>query len=181
MIFLDNGAAAASLQNLAQNNVINATINLVSGNTNINAAAGTNLTLGGTITGTGKLTLATGAGSVTLAGTGAYTGGTEIDSGTVIIALLNGASTQINNAGVGVITLNGGTLSYSVASGTSTAPAGFVLNFGPNGGTLNVAGSGTTGKFQPAGTAGLLTGSGTFTKTGGGDLQIRCPQPRVHR
>ena len=179
-IFLDNGAGAAAINNLTQNNVIAAPINLTSTNTNVNVASGTNLTFTGTTSGSGKLTVTGGTGSLTLNGTGAWTGGTEIDSGSIIISALDaGQVTQINNGGVGITTLNGGTLSFTNGAGVTASPSsGFVLNIGPSGGTLSLApaANGTNGKFNVAATnLGFLTGSGTFTKTGGGDLQIGGP------
>ena len=173
-LYLDNGTSDAALNNLAQNNTISAPITLLSGNTNVNVAAGTQLSLTGTVQGAGKLTLASGTGTLLLNGTGAWTGGTEIDSGTILISAVGGTASQINNAGVGVTNLNGGTLNFSSTSGQTSLPSGFVINVGPNGGTLNAgaATSGTGGKVLTNSAPGFLTGSGTLTKTGGGDLQM---------
>ncbi len=180
-IYLDNGASAAALNNLAQNNTINAPMSLVSANTNVTVASGLTLFLNGVISGAGKLTLASGTGStasLVLAGSNTYTGGTEVDAGMLTI---NGTFTTnvtaLNNQGLGTTILNGGTLNFPNAAGTTAAPTtGFVINVGPNGGTLNTGGgtSGVGGKFNPQG-FGFFTGGGTLTKTGGGDLQISGP------
>ena len=176
-IYMNNGASAAAINNATLNNTISATLNLLSSNTNVNVAPGTNLTFTGTTNGTGKLTVVGGTGSLTLNGIGAWTGGTEVGSGSIIISASAGTASQINNAGVGVTTLNGGTLNFTTTAGTTTLPAGFVLNIGASDGTLNTGGatSGTGGKVLTNSAPGFLTGSGTLTKTGGGDLQITGP------
>ncbi|WP_395736536.1 autotransporter-associated beta strand repeat-containing protein [Prosthecobacter sp.] len=178
LLYLDNGPGAAAINNLARNNVISANATLVSANTNVNVATGTQLTLSGTLSGAGGLTL-TGPGTLLMNGVGAYTGGTTISSGTLLISAVDAAGvTQLNNGGVGTTTLNGGTLSFSNTAGTTAAPtSGFLIAVGPAGGTLNLGGttSGTGGKLNVQQPSGFLSGSGTLTKTGGGDLQIGSP------
>ncbi len=44
--------------------------------------------------------------------------------GSIIISASAGTASQINNAGVGVTTLNGGTLNFTTTAGTTTLPAG---------------------------------------------------------
>ena len=171
VIVMDNQGADALLASLAQNNSIAAPILLFSNNTLALVNGGT-LTLSGGISGGGRLTMASGStGTLLLTGPGAYTGGTEIDGGTVAISAVGGTASQLNNVGVGTTTLNGGTLSFTATTGQTTTPAGFIVNVADGGGTLNVSGLLTAGKLLMS-NIGQLTGSGTLTKAGGGDLQI---------
>ena len=165
LIHLDNAGATASLQNLAQNNTINAAIVLVSPNTNVNIASGTTLTVGGVISGANKLTEVTGTGTLSLTGTNTFTGGLESDAGTVAFT-----ATANLGAASNPITLNGGNLSQTGAAATPT-----LLNpitVGASGGTFTIAATTQyTGKIL-LGAPNQLQGSGTLTKAGPGDLQI---------
>ena len=95
---------------------------------------------------------ATASGSLTLTGISTYTGGTYLNSGTLIIS-------QNNNLGSGTVTFTGGTLGLA---GNLTLAA--IL--GTNGGTIDVA----TGKDQSF--SGILSGTGSLTKTGSGALTL---------
>ncbi|MEA3209118.1 MAG: hypothetical protein QOE70_2175 [Chthoniobacter sp.] len=170
---LDNGSSAASVVNAANNNVISAPVFLLSSNSNFNIATGTTLALSGSIGGAGKLTVASGAtsgGTLSLTGNNTFTGGIDINAGTLLIpgTTLN----ALGNNGVGQVTFtNNGILSFSAGTTQLNAPPGLVFNFGTGGGTINTAGAGTTGKLL-ANTANTFTGAGTFTKTGGAVLQV---------
>ena len=117
----------------------------LTGNVTDNSALSFNQTgsssLSGIISGTGTVTEAGAAGTVlTLAGANTYTGGTTITSGTLSVA-----SDANLGSTAGAITLNGGTLDYTGASGT-------VAN------AVNVSG-GVLSTF-------VDSGSGTVTLTG---------------
>ena len=112
-----------------------------------------NLTLSGTVGGTGALTK-TGTGTLTLAGTNAYAGGTFLNGGTVAVS----SDANLGNAG-GALTFNGGTLqnTANVASARGVA-------LGADGGTFQ-----TTGNLTLTGTIG---GAGALTKTDSGTLLL---------
>lgn len=170
----DNGAGIATLLQQAGNSSITAPVSLLS-STNFNLATGTTFTISGAIDGTGKLTLASGTtagGTLVLSGSNTFTGGIEVDAGTLATSRTDNLA--LGNQGVGTVTLNGGTLSYTAGTTQITPTSGFVIVVGANGGTFNNAGSGTTGKVLFSAN-GELTGSGTLTKTGAADLQMSNP------
>ncbi|QGW82579.1 autotransporter-associated beta strand repeat-containing protein [Variovorax paradoxus] len=112
-----------------------------------------NLTLSGTIGGTGSLTK-TGADTLTLTGSNTYMGGTSINGGTVAVS----ADVNLGNAG-GALSLDGGTL-QSTAAFTSARAV-----------TLNAGG----GTFQTTADLTLtraIGGSGALTKTDAGTLVL---------
>ena len=108
--------------------------------------------------------------NLTLSGTNTFTGPLTINASSVNFALeanLGAATSAIN--------LNGGTLNSTGTTGTITLAATRIINVGPNGGTLATAGTGTAGKIAITGPQ--LTGSGAFTHTGASDLQITTASP----
>jgi autotransporter-associated beta strand protein len=168
------------------------------GATTINSSSGTLVLSGGvmgagqnlTLTGAGATTvkttgITTGTGSVTLNGTGlttfqaanTYTGATTVNSGT-----LNLSGTTVD----GSLTVNGGTVNDNASNQISTSSmlsvngGTFNLNgfsetvdgiTGNPGGTIAL-GSGTLGDNSASYTAygGALTGTGTLSKSGSGEL-----------
>lgn len=109
----------------------------------------------GVISGTGAVEKALG-GTLTLSGTNSYSGGTTINSGTVLI------STDANlGAASGGLVLNGGTL--GVTADVATARATTV---GPLGGGLNAAG-GTTLTHN-----GTISGPGVLSKGDAGTVVL---------
>ena len=112
----------------------------------------TTLTATGTIDGAGALTKL-GAGTLVLAGSNSYSGGTNFNAGVVSIS-------ANDNLGTGPLTFNGGTLQSSgpvdlAMGGTINAPGGTIDTLP---GMLTVAGD--------------LTGAGALTKTGVGTLVL---------
>ncbi|MEA3212062.1 MAG: hypothetical protein QOE70_5119 [Chthoniobacter sp.] len=135
------------------------------------AVAAGELTISAVVSGSAGI-IKTGSGNLALISGSAntFTGGTPasailINQGGVLFT----ADNQLGNAANG-ITINGGTLSESGAS-APTLGAGRVITIGASGGAIDVQGTPTTGKIF-LGTAGQLTGAGTLTKTGPGDLQL---------
>ncbi|MFO1141627.1 MAG: autotransporter-associated beta strand repeat-containing protein [Amaricoccus sp.] len=113
------------------------------------------LTLGGTISGTGSVEQV-GAGTTTLSGTNSYAGGTTISNGALSVA----ADANLGDA-AGALTLDGGTLASSASFGTARA-----TTLGAGGGTFDPA-AGT--ELAHSGTIG---GPGGLTKAGDGTLTL---------
>jgi autotransporter-associated beta strand protein len=122
--------------------------------------AATALTLSGQITGTGGLTKS-GSGTLILTSTfNPYGGSTTINGGTLQVTG-NIASNRIGSSPQ--LILNGGTL-YTVA--TSSLGSGSGVALGSGGGTFQ------TDSGQPLSIAGVVSGSGSLTKTGTGNLTL---------
>uniref|UniRef100_UPI0015CE6FD4 autotransporter outer membrane beta-barrel domain-containing protein n=1 Tax=Burkholderia guangdongensis TaxID=1792500 RepID=UPI0015CE6FD4 len=141
--------------------------------TNVNLGANaltmnnaTNGTFGGSIGGTGGVTLS-GPGTETLTGANTYTGGTTINGGT--LALGSGGSlastSPVDLAGTGAtFDISNATAPQSI--GTLTGVNGTNVNLGANALTMNNATNGTYGGTI-GGTGGVtLNGPGTETLTG---------------
>jgi autotransporter-associated beta strand protein len=132
------------------------------GNQTINATNGA-ATFNNVIAGNNGLTI-TGAGSVTLGGSNAFTGGLYVNGGgTASFA----ADANLGAAGQPVI-LDNGTLKYTGTNAPTTTRA---FTLGAGGGTINTVNSAGTGKLVINGNN-LLNGSGSLTKTGPGWLTI---------
>ena len=127
----------------------------------------------GTGTGTANTTAVYGNGTVLLTGLNTYTGGTELDSGTLSFSALS----QLGGANYGGLILNGGALQYASGSAvdlssgplTILAPGGTIDVNGNAVTYLNGIGNGGTGGLTVASTAsgGSLTLDGINTFTGG--------------
>jgi outer membrane autotransporter protein len=133
---------------LANNVVLNANLTVLGSN---------NLTLNGSLSGTGGLTK-DGAATLTLNGTNTYTGGTQINAGTLAL----GANASLSASGI-VNVANGATFDLSAGSGTQTfgtLTGGGTINLGAN---VLTIGDATDGTFS-----GSIGGNGSVVKEGTG-------------
>lgn len=123
------------------------------GSTTVNAASGTYTFTGGSIGGTGALTKS-GGGTLVLASSNSYSGGTSINGG----ILNTGSDAALGNASGG-ISFGGGTLQTS--AGITSARA------------VSMSGAGTvdTNGFDST-LSGNITGTGALTKAGAGALTL---------
>jgi autotransporter-associated beta strand protein len=135
------------------------TLNAGGGNFEVTNAA-TALTLSGQISGTGGLTKS-GSGTLRLtSGFNAYAGSTTINGGTLQVSG-NIATNMIGSSPQ--LILNGGTL-YTTSTSSLGSGSGVTLSSG--GGTFQ------TDSGQPLTIAGVVSGSGSLTKTGAGNLTL---------
>jgi autotransporter-associated beta strand protein len=170
-----SGAATLNAATLEAAANINSTraIALGSAASGITVDSGSAYNVSGVVSGTGTLNKA-GAGTLVLATSNSFTGGTVINAGAISIA----ADNQLGPTGTAV-TLNGGTLTTTNANGLLSDSHPITVN--ASGGTINInsTGSGGNGQLYIA-TANLLlgtgpltlTGNGTVTTTGAGNLRI---------
>ncbi|WP_294062682.1 autotransporter-associated beta strand repeat-containing protein [Sphingomonas sp.] len=119
----------------------------------IETAGGTTATIPGSLVGAGRLTKS-GDGTLLLTGTNSYLGGTLVTAGTVEI----GSDAALGDP-AGLLTLDGGTLRI-----TQSATASRSTLMGPAGGTIEVV-TGADVNYS-----GSISGAGSATKTGGGNL-----------
>jgi outer membrane autotransporter protein len=137
---------------------INFTLNPPGGNFDTsgpNADAGTKSTLTGVISGPGSFTVV-GNGILYLRGTNTYSGGTNLNGGTV-----NVLGPENLGAASGVLSFDGGTLQTPTANFTLSR----AITLNPYGGTLDNFGSTSTATLP-----GIISGPGTLTKMGDGML-----------
>jgi autotransporter-associated beta strand protein len=120
------------------------------------ADAGTASTLSGVIIGTGSWTKS-GLGTLTLTGANIYSGGTNLNGGTLAI-------NSDANLGTGPLTFNGGTLEALATGGGIVSSKAITLNSA--GGTF-LADAGTASTLS-----GVITGTGSWTKSGLGTLTL---------
>ncbi len=136
-------------------------------NVSVSTAPGSSLTFSSPISGSGSLTK-TDAGALILAGSNIYSGGTEVDNGTLVAANgTNGSAT-----GSGTVTLNGGTL----ASGPGGGSISGVVQIGSVASEIAPGGIGSIGNLT---IGSLVTASNLTTLNfdlttpgGSGDLLI---------
>jgi autotransporter-associated beta strand protein len=144
-------------------------INLVSDSTFTNAS-GINGTNAGVVSGSGQL-FKTGAGSITLSGNNAYSGGTTLSGGVLT------ASTANSALGTGPVTISGGSRlvvsdgltignNITIGSGGGASGRGLIENSSSNNATL----SGGTITIN-----GLIAAGGHFANSGAGTLTVADP------
>lgn len=132
-------------------------------------SSGTNLTLSGVIDGSGDM-VKVGAGTLTLSGTNTFTGQLSVQAGTLAIGTINNASANgvLGNSANSVVLGNTGgvtgTLQYTGATASSTKK--FTMATGGTG-VFQVTTAGTTLTLS-----GIIDGSGDLTKTGAGTLTL---------
>ncbi len=154
------GAASVGASNLVING---GTLRLTGTQTNTNrsmtlgaaggtldiASGGSSMQISGTVTGNGRLTK-TGNGTLILAKSNTYSGGTSINGGTIYLA---GTTANVSGTGTGSITFNNGRLTMANVQASETAAWNMIVP------------ANMTGRLDADGRCSLtgsLTGSGTF-------------------
>ncbi|MES2657782.1 MAG: autotransporter-associated beta strand repeat-containing protein [Verrucomicrobiota bacterium] len=154
------GAATSAASNLVING---GTLRLTGSQTNTNrnlilgssggtldiVAGNSSMQISGSISGTGRLTKS-GAGTVILAATNTYSGGTTIEGGTIYLA---GSNANKNALGSGAVTINNGTLTMANVQNNDVCNWNLIVP------------AGATGRLNADGRCALngsLTGAGTF-------------------
>jgi autotransporter-associated beta strand protein len=139
---IDNGSAAAQINDYNGNHTISAPVVLNSNTTIAVEQLGNVFTISGNISGVGGITLAAtsalNAGTVVLSGSNSYGGGTTVDSGTLVI----GANGALPN---GNVAIGGGVLKLGASTGLAqmtglTIGGGGVLDIGNNHALISYAG-----------------------------------------
>ncbi|QYM79705.1 autotransporter-associated beta strand repeat-containing protein [Horticoccus luteus] len=127
-------------------------------------AAGTGLTYGGIIAGSGALTKS-GDGTLTLAGANTFTGDTTVAAGSLVLGDAN--ALQYSTVTVSAGSLGFGHLTSANLGGlTGTAPLS-LINESAAAVALTIGGSNVDGTYS-----GALSGTGSLTKTGSGTLTL---------
>jgi autotransporter-associated beta strand protein len=179
-ITVGDGTADKTLQVVSGSHTIAAGLVLSATTITADIAAGQSLTLSGPISGTAALTKGVSAGTLVLTGSNSYSGGTNINLGTLEFAA--------NALSGTVVSINGGTLRYAAGNtediSTKTVTvgsSGAAIDTNSNDVTLaNSIGNSGAGGFTKAG-AGTLTLGGSNSYTGsttisGGTLAITSDQ-----
>ncbi|MES2924065.1 MAG: autotransporter-associated beta strand repeat-containing protein [Verrucomicrobiota bacterium] len=157
---------------VTENSTVSAQNVFMKGGATIEVATGMNLNFTGTLTNAASdgagVVVKYGDGTLTLAGANTFSGGLNINAGTVSV------STQANFGATGNdVTLDSGTLKTTFTTWWGDMTRDLIV--GAGGGTLNIAGQGTGTGDQGrvvfwSGASGALTGTGNLTVTGDGDL-----------
>ncbi len=129
------------------------------------------------LAGTGGLTIQAGSGTLALAASNSYSGGTLIEGGTLSIKSDAALGTAPGGPTTN-LTFNGGGLTFT---GSMTLNANRIVNLGASGGTLNVLYT-ATGNINNSTTVGVrltgqFTGNGGLTLTGGSGANISGTAP----
>ncbi len=139
------------------------------GNTRVGAAAGSQLTLSGTLSQTTASTLtAAGGGTIVLAGNNSYTGATTVNNGTTLAVASNNA---LGTNAAGTTVQSGATLGFQGGVNYTTAESVTVSGTGVggrNGAIDNLSGNNTfAGPVQLAGATTIGANAGTQLTLGG--------------
>ena len=155
---LNNGVSQANVVVTTGTNTVSVDVSLDSSNTVAAVAAGSSLTISGSIGGIGSL-VKSGPGLLDLTNTiNGYAGNTTISGGTVGFAALG-------SLGAGSLTFDAGTLRYD--SGNTSDITGKVVTLSFGGGNID-----TNGNDVVFATAIGNAGTGNFTKSGAGTLTM---------
>lgn len=157
VLTVGDGTADKTLQVVSGSHTIAAGLVLSATTVTADIAAGQSLTLSGPISGTAALTKGVSAGTLVLTGSNSYSGGTNINLGTVEFAA--------NALGGTAVSINGGTLRY--ATGNTEDISTKTLTFGASNATIDTNGNDVT----LANSIGN-SGAGGFTKGGAGTLTL---------
>lgn len=180
VLTIGNGTENKTLQVTTGSHTIAAALVLSATTITTDIAPGQSLTLSGPVSGTAALTKGVSAGTLVLTGSNSYSGGTNIDVGTVEFSA--------NSLGGTAVTINGGTLRY--AAGNTEDISSKTLTFGPSGATIDTNGNDVTlaNSFGNSGAGGLtkagaamltLAGSNSYagsTTISGGTLAITADE-----
>lgn len=160
--FFRNGDNVTFDANGAANPNINLTALAQPGSVVVNAASDYTISGTGSISGSASLTK-TNSGKLTIQNDHVFTGGVNLNGGTVSVASLADASNPSALGASGAISFNGGALEYTGADTTWTRGA----DLGAAGGSVNIPNN-----SQNLTLSGQLTGTGGLTKTGNGTLTL---------
>jgi hypothetical protein len=133
---LDNSNVTATINVTNGNQTISAPVNLTSYGVNVSPTATASMTFSGGISGAGTLA-AVNLGTVQLAHSDSYTGGTTVSNNTTLIAAAPGAlpaGGAVFNTGTLVVNANN-TIGALTSTGTLTVNAGATLQLAPGTGT----------------------------------------------
>jgi len=159
VLTVGDGTADKTLQVISGSHTIAAGLVLSATTITADIVAGQSLTLSGPISGSATLTKGVSAGTLVLTGSNSYTGGTNINLGTVEFAA--------NALGGTVVSIDGGTLRY--AAGNTEDVSTKTVTVGIGGATIDTNGNDVTlaNAIGNAGTGGLTkAGAGTLTLGG---------------
>lgn len=159
VLTVGDGTADKTLQVVSGSHTIAAGLVLSATTVTADIAAGQKLTLSGPISGTAALTKGVSAGTLVLTGSNSYSGGTNINLGTLEFAA--------NALGGTAVSINGGTLRY--ATGNTEDISTKTLTFGASNATIDTNGNDVTlaNSIGNAGAGGLTkAGIGTLTLAG---------------
>jgi fibronectin-binding autotransporter adhesin len=145
---------------------VNSAVRLLANQT-WSVGTGGGLTVIGAISGSGGITK-TGAGTLTIAGTNSFTGGVTLSAGYLLCGYVTGSSAS-NAFGSGTLTLSGGTLASNFV--TSSQPANYItcpvyVTPGIASNFWVLSGLYFTGKFTGSGTINIMNGTQSIYPNG---------------